>query len=394
MTPSGPPRIFVLIDALGWRYASESRFLEGILDYRTPLRTVLGFSSAAIPTILTGLAPSRHGHWNLLYYDPEGSPFRRLRPLALLPDAAVNNRIVRRAITEMGRRVMGLGPVFDCTVSPRLLPWFNWTETRNIYARGGIAGVESFFDLLAARGIAHCVFTYHHAGDREIVRQAGEELKAGRAEVLFLYLSELDMLLHRQCDNRLKWWAALARYETELRHLFELAMQRDERTTLAVFSDHGMTPVRQHQAVASEIRQLGFRMPEDYLAVYDSTMARFWFFSEAARRAITERLGGMARGRILSDEELERLGVFFGDRRHGELIYLLDPGQLLVDSDFHNGGWRPAGMHGYHPDDPDSDGIFLSNVAPATPIRALADVHGFLTQSTFAEAHVCGSGLP
>ncbi|MDE3136583.1 MAG: alkaline phosphatase family protein [Acidobacteriota bacterium] len=391
MTPSVPPRIFVLIDALGWRYASEAGFLEGILDYRTPLRTVLGFSSAAIPTILTGLAPSRHGHWNLLYYDPEGSPFRRLRPLALLPDAVVNNRIIRRVITETGRRVMGLGPAFDCTVSPRLLPWFNWTETRDIYARGGIAGAQSFFDLLAARGIAHRVFTYRHARDREIVRQAADELKAGRSEVLFLYLSELDMLLHGECDNRREWSAALARYETGLRRLFELALRRNERATLAVFSDHGMTPVRQHRAVASEIRRLGFRMPEEYLAVYDSTMARFWFFSEDARRAITERLEAITGGRILSDEELERLGVFFADRRHGELIYLLDPGRLLVDSDFHNGGWKPAGMHGYHPDDPDSDGIFLSNVEPATPIRAVADVHAFLVQSTLEETHARGS---
>jgi predicted AlkP superfamily pyrophosphatase or phosphodiesterase len=394
MSQSAPPRIFVLIDALGWSFASQVSFLDGILRYRTPLRTVLGFSSAAIPTILTGLAPERHGHWNLFYYDPEGSPFRWLRPLALLPDAAVNNRLVRRAVTEIGRRVMGLGPVFDCSVSPRLLPWFNWTEKRDIYARGGIVGARSFFDLLAERGIAHRVFTYHHASDREIVRQAAEDLEAGRAEVLFLYLSELDMFFHGHCHNRGEWRAALARYEADLRHLFELALRRDERATLAVFSDHGMTPVLHHQAVAGTIRRLGFRMPEDYLAVYDSTMARFWFFSAAARRAITARLTAMPGGRILSDEELRGLGVFFPDHRHGELIYLLDPGRLLVDSDFHNGGWKPAGMHGYHPDDPDSDGVFLSNIEPETPVRALADVHSFLLESTFAARAASGRAHP
>ena len=390
MKPPAPPRIFVLIDALGWRYASEAGFLEGILSYRTPLRTVLGFSSAAIPTILTGLAPERHGHWNLFYYDPGGSPFRWLRPLALLPDGALNNRLVRRAITEIGRRAMGLGPVFDCSVSPRLLPWFNWTEKRDIYARGGIGGARSFFDLLAERGVSHRVFTHHEFRDREIVARAAEELADGRYNVLFLYLSELDMFLHGQCHNREEWSAALARYETDLRRLFESALRRDERATLAVFSDHGMTPVRHHQAVAGEIRGLGLRMPGDYLAVYDSTMARFWFFSDRARQAITARLETMAGGRILSDEELRRLGVFFPDRRHGELIYLLDPGRLLVDSDFHNGGWKPAGMHGYHPDDPDSDGVFLTNAEPSTPVRQVADVHAFLLQSTFGESHANG----
>jgi predicted AlkP superfamily pyrophosphatase or phosphodiesterase len=289
---------------------------------------------------------------------------------------------------------MGLGPVFDCSVSPRLLPWFNWTEKRDIYSPGGIAGAESYFDLLAEHGVAHRIFTYHDAPDREIVRQAAEDLKDGRSHVLFLYLSELDMLLHGHCDNPPRWSAALARYETDLRRLFELALRRDERATLSVFSDHGMTPVRHHQAVASEIRRLGFHAPEDYLAVYDSTMARFWFFSESARRAIGARLKAMPGGRVLGDAELQRLGVFFADRRHGELIYLLDPGRLLVDSDFHNGGWKPAGMHGYHPDDPDSDGVFLSNVEPATAVREVADVHAFLVETTFAETHACGSRLP
>src|SRR5438105_7693893 len=44
--------IFVLIDALGWEFLKNKEFLSGILPYRRPLRTVLGFSSGAIPTIL------------------------------------------------------------------------------------------------------------------------------------------------------------------------------------------------------------------------------------------------------------------------------------------------------------------------------------------------------
>ena len=73
------PRMFVLIDALGWEYLKDREFLSDICPYRTPLRTVLGFSSGAIPSLLTGTLPQSHGHWNLFYYDPEGSPLRWVR---------------------------------------------------------------------------------------------------------------------------------------------------------------------------------------------------------------------------------------------------------------------------------------------------------------------------
>ena len=59
-------QIFVLIDALGWRFVEGRDFLNDLLPYRSPLRTVLGFSSGAIPTILTGVPPAVTGHWNLL----------------------------------------------------------------------------------------------------------------------------------------------------------------------------------------------------------------------------------------------------------------------------------------------------------------------------------------
>lgn len=37
--------IVVLIDALGWQFVKDQEFLNDLLTYRQPLRTVLGFSS-------------------------------------------------------------------------------------------------------------------------------------------------------------------------------------------------------------------------------------------------------------------------------------------------------------------------------------------------------------
>jgi len=37
-----------------------------------------------------------------------------------------------------------------------------------------------------------------------------------------------------------------------------------------------------------------------------------------------------------------------------------------------------TGMHGYHPDHPDSDASLLSNVVPATDPRRIADIFGLM----------------
>ena len=367
--------VFVLIDALGWRFLRDDDFLGDILPYRTPLRTVLGYSSGAIPTILTGAPPSQHGHWNLFYYDPQGSPFRWLRPFGFLPDTILDHRFTRKLLKELGRRVLGLGPLFECCVSPRLLPWFNWAEKRNIYACGGIASARSIFDDLATNGVPHRVYSYHSLSDGQILQRSLRDLERDHAGFFFLYLSELDHLLHDHCGERELVVERLRWYADGLRRVFETAMRLDPQARLTVFSDHGMTAVRHSYDLVKEIDRLGFSMPEDYLAVYDSTMARFWFFSERARSEVVEHLRVVACGRVLADDELRELGVLFPDRSYGEVIFLLHPGWLISAGDFNGRGWAPVGMHGYHPDDADSDGIFLSDREPPIVVRTIADVY-------------------
>jgi hypothetical protein len=388
MTPrNGIPAIavFVLIDALGWKYLEARDFLNDCLPYRTPLRTVLGFSSGAIPTILTGEHPCKTRHWNLFYYDPENSPFHWIRNLRFLPDRFLDSRISRKLVQEAGKRLLGLGPLFDCAVSPRLLPWFNWVERRNIYDKRGIVGAPSIFDRLAERGIPYWVHTYHDGSDAEGLRRAAHDISSKATSFVFLYLSEMDRFLHLHCkepqavDERIRW------YESELRQLFAVTLDIDRNATLTVISDHGMTPVESKYDILGDIELLHLKMPDDYLAVYDSTMARFWFFNESSRSAVHEMLHKVRCGRVLSEDELRRFGVLFEDRRFGETIFLLDPGWLFSRSDFNGSAWFPAGMHGYHPEnDRYSDAIFLSNRQPGFPMHTIKDVYACMSKAADA----------
>lgn len=373
--------IIVLVDALGWRIIHNREFLSDLLPYRTALRTVLGFSSGAIPTMLTGVLPERNGHWNLFYYDPKGSPFRFLRYFRALPKWVLDSRVSRKLLKETGRRVLGLGHNFECCVSPSILHLFNWVEKKNIYSQGGISGAPSIFDELALSGVPYRAYSYNDCSDEDILRRATRDIVAGQVQFLFLYLSEMDMFLHMHCMDEAQLQNRLGWYNARLRTLFELALQKRPDTTIVVCSDHGMTPVRKHYDLMREVEALQLRVPSDYVAVYDSTMARFWFFSDRARNEIGSLLARSHCGRILPDAELQRLGVFFPDGRFGHVIFLLHPGYMLARSDFNGPQWMPAGMHGYHPDDPHSDAIFLTNRQPAGMPRTIADVYALMHEA-------------
>lgn len=371
------PQIFVLVDALGWQYLKGKEFLSDICSYRTPVRTVLGFSSGAIPAILTGTLPQTNGHWNLFYFDPKGSPLRWLKLFNFLPDKLLDNRITRKLIKEIGRRILGLGPMFECYVPVRLLPFFNISERRNIYKPGGLNGINSIFDNLSQKRVRFGTYSYHQHSDDQILALAESDVRARKYDFYFLYLSELDAFLHEHCQDPAGVQEKLDWYALRLRRLYTAARAAYPEIHFTVFSDHGMTPSCGHYDLAASVERLDFSTPRDYLAVYDSTMARFWFSRPEVRTAITQELEAQTYGRILCREELETLGLWFDDHRYGELIFLMNPGLLIQRNNF-NGQWLPVGMHGYHPDDPWSDAAYLSNEPPPVPVKTITDIYSVM----------------
>jgi len=114
-----------------------------------------------------------------------------------------------------------------------------------------------------------------------------------------------------------------------------------------------------HLDLKAVIDALPLTFGKDYSVVYDSTMARFWFFHDEARQLITDALGGVCEGRIMPDDELRDLRAHFDDGQFGELIFLVQEGVLIVPSHM---GERPIrAMHGYHPHDPHSYATLFTN---------------------------------
>ncbi len=368
--------IFVLIDALGWEWIKDHPFLKEAAPYRRPLDSVLGFSTAAIPSILTGRFPDEHGRLSLFHRANGHSPFSKLKLICAMPPAMVENRYARFAVKTIARRINHLSGYFQLYGIPlKYLPKLDVCEKRNIYEPGGIPDSTSIFDLLESNGTSYKAYCYHDGTDDQLLASIEADLRAGGAKYYFLYLAELDYFLHLHADDRAAAAQMLEKYSAALARLHKIALETYGAADIHVFGDHGMAPTVATVDIQAALAALPISAA-DYLCLLDSTMARFWFFSARARELVTKALKEVGGGRWLDTDDLTKLRSYFPDGKYGEQIFLTEPGTVIAPS--HMGVRAPAGMHGFLPSAPHSRSAFVSSVDYGDSINQITDLFGVM----------------
>jgi type I phosphodiesterase/nucleotide pyrophosphatase len=371
---SRPVIVVVLVDALGWTLAGRDPAFAPLLRERRPLATVLGFSSGALPTAFTGRTASEHGRW-LMYQRARGrGVFSGFGALRWLPrrvrESARLTRLLDRIVA--GRGVRGYFNLYE--VPREELPAFDLPERDDIFAPGGLP-CDSLWDVLERRGVAWRGWNWRTP--EPLARaQALEELTAGRLDFLFVYSAVLDARLHHEGSHGAGVQACLSEWSAWFEAAAAAATRAGREPWLYLCSDHGMVDVRVTVDVMARVDALPFRRGRDYLAFFDSTMARFWWRESRARDAVLAALAAEPRGRWLTAEERAREGVAFADARFGEDVFLLEPGALLVPSFMGRG--PVAAMHGYDPAHPDMVGILAANRPLPADVTHLAHLKRFL----------------
>lgn len=365
--------VFALLDGLGWSYIRDRSFLPELDKTRTSMQTILGFSSAAIPTIISGLMPVEHGHWNALYRADGRSPFAWTRWLAWVPRVRGFYRRFRKVVERACRYTSGCSGYFNLYDVPlKYLQYFDYNERRNAFAPGGLNRGRSIWDDIADAGLPFYLSLSPNS-DEQALDGALSAIRQGQASFLFMHLGAMDSFLHTYCEDETAISQRLLWYEERLRRLLDAGRERGLPVRMYAFSDHGMVPTRRAVDLMGLVGSLRLRVPEDYLPFYDSTMARFWCNTDTARDTLTLLLDTLDFGRILPDEELASYGVLFPDRRFGDLVFLVEPGVIIAPS--YMGKNAPRGMHGFHPSHELCDAMLISNVAMPDPPTHIRDMY-------------------
>jgi len=368
--------LFTFFDALGWEIYQHYGFMADETCAAKPLETVFGFSSAADPSILSGRYPESHGHWSSFYYAPEKSPFKLMKWISHLPRKIFDRWRIRHWLSKILAKAYGYTGYFEIYSVPfGALPHFDYLEKRDYFVPGGLLQGDTIFDWLTQRGIPyHC--SNWRLSEVENLQALKSEIQAGEINFAYLYLPALDGLMHGVGTRHEKVAAKLRRYEEELRKVLALAREHYDEVSFYAFSDHGMADVIGSINLIEKIEATGLRYGEDYIAMYDSTMARFWFPNPQARAKVETALSQVQQGRMLNAEDYRRWHCDFGDPRFGELIFLLQPGWLIVPS--YMGLQAIPGMHGYDPADKDSYACVLSNRPLPETMHDLTDLRALM----------------
>ena len=355
--------LFIFVDALGWKQVQEREFLVDFLPRQQRCETVFGYSSTCDPTILTGKMPDEHGHFSCFIKATDERPFRHLGALSLLPHRVAGYHRVRHRVSRwLGKRLGYTGYFQIYSVPFQHLQHLDYTEKRDIYENGGIlGGQQPIFEFWERSGKAWTRSDWHQPDDVNIAHMR-REIERGDAELGYLFLGRPDAIMHQHGTSGPEVDAGFDKLAADLRSLHELAQKHYQGVRFHVFSDHGMSDTVAASDLWPRWRK-AFRHAKygrDYVAVWDSTMARFWFederVREEARQFLTEAQDG---GRIVSHEELARWRCNFPGDKYGEMIYLLPPGSIFAPS-FMNQRWV-NGMHGYEPEHEECDASWITN---------------------------------
>jgi hypothetical protein len=373
--------LFIFIDAFGWEILRRHPdFLANLAPHRKPLRTILGYSSACDPSIISGKMPCEHRLWSSFFFAPDSSPFRWLRGFRFLPAALMNRARVRHLLSRLIKKLHRFTGYFQIYNVPfDKLGLFDYAEKKRIWEPGGLPSGENIFDALQRTGKRWYV---HDSSlpDEEKIRRLAARIESRDLDFAYISLGKIDAWMHAHgpldsgVSDLVRW------YDGQIKALVENARQHHDEVPFWVFTDHGMHGVTDTVDLQREIAATGLVYGKDFTAFYDSTMARFWFHHPEARERIAALLTTHPKGRILPDDELRRLGVFFPDHQYGEMVFLVNGGVLIVPSFM--GAKRIAGMHGYHPDEPDASAMICSNQPLPDDLRSIEQIHRLMLPFT------------
>jgi predicted AlkP superfamily pyrophosphatase or phosphodiesterase len=370
--------LFLFIDALGWEVAERyPSFLSSLTPLRKRLKTILGYSSACDPSIISGLLPSQHTLWSSFFYSPQTSPFGPYRWLGKLPGWLINHHRVRSRLSQHVARSLGYTGYLQLYNVPfECLPYFDYAEKKRIYAPHGLPVGKSIFDLMEEQEIP-----YHVSGaglkDQQKIENLLQDMAQRPLEMAYVTFGQLDALMHHVGTTHPKVEQLLQWYEKQFQRIITTAQKHYDTVNVYVFADHGMHDILSSYDLKRDIDSLGLTYGTDYVAMYDSTMARFWYLNDSARQKILQQLQQIPVGRILPETELQQLGVYFPDNRYGETIFLMN-GSIMIAPSF-MGQKQIPGMHGFHPDESSSCPILLSNREVGDDVKVIHHIFKLMT---------------
>jgi hypothetical protein len=363
--------LVMLLDAFSKTYLSEedTPFLydmsrDGIVTHIEPLFAFKGIETS----IFTGVWPSVHNVWTEFCFSDNQIErknevlFRKaIETIDLLPLGEAKSKcryVVERFIFKKAHKTPHLIP-------PAAMKYFQPSQHKDITEPGAVGEIKTVFDVFRENGVQYFFTEPWIRGDAGVLRKAKKLLKQEHYfDFWYLKLNHLDHMGHKFGPSPSIFSQQLTKIDAYVKEMVTLLQKKNPHLNVLLFADHGMSEVSNGVNILAELSQLKPKMYKDYVPFADSTMVRFWFFTEEAKQEICEHLRQIKYGHVLSPAEKKHLKIPL-DPKYGETIYAVDEG-YVVHPCFFRSSSIAKGMHGYaYPKTPASLPIIIMNDAMA-----------------------------
>jgi hypothetical protein len=369
---SGNTKVLVVfVDALGPQQLERFGDRLAGLKHRKPLGGVLGYSSGALATILTGAAPAAHGRMCLFTASPPGrkSILAPLSWLGLLPKILHERAALRRLVGRALSKVEGLtGYVALHRVPPEAFEWLDIPERDDLFQAPDVGGVPTF--LAEARRAGLSVFAAPwQLPEQERWALSIETLARGDIDLAFLYATELDAALHMGGNDGRQAAAAIERIGANIERARDAMRRGGGDVVTLLIGDHGMADVR------TFVDPRPFTEKGSARAFVDSTMMRFWGDDASLDHARAALERGRIPGTWLDTAALKERNAPTAGDPYGRAMFLLDEGVIFAPSFV---GGRVRGMHGYDVSSKSARAALASDAEIPEGCSNIADLAGLI----------------
>lgn len=308
----------------------------------------------------SGVHPSKHLQWFVWRYDPVGTPFKWARvfnKLGFLDNLPVRYFLHRFTRLFREENTAWFGVPLLVNLPLRYWPYFNVVEDRAWDEPGYLKEYSTIFDILRRHGVGFEVVGMTKAAGDEFT-QIGQHEFGEIHPWTYLFLGSIDHYSHKYGPNAPETIERLGGLDRLAEAKYEAYSQRVSDFDVFVFSDHGHIRVDKRVDIHEHFRGLGYNLHQ-FINLIDANYARFWFRNNNERDTVEHILSTIEEGFVLTDDDFRRYHMLMPDNRYGDLIFYLDA-HAIFSKTIWGFSRKQISMHGYLPDHPDSDGLFLS----------------------------------
>lgn len=354
------PVLTFFFDALKPESLQHMPFLNSLAEKRR-MRTELGYSVTCHPSMYSGVHPDKHLHWFVWKYAPDTSPFgwaRFFRYFGLLD--TLPSRYFLHKYTRMYRKknTSWFGVPLLVNLPLKYWSYFDVVEDRSWEESGYLKEYPTIFDVLRSQQTNFEVIGMAKGGGDEFM-QIGRHQFTEIKPWTYFFLGSIDSYSHHYGQDGPETIERMRRLDRLVEEQVETYTLKQKDFDLIVFSDHGHIRVQKRIDLYAEFRTRGQNLNR-YIHLIEANFARFWFRNDHERAVVEKTLSSLEGGFVLTGETLHLYHLQMPDNRYGDLVYYLDAPAIFSKTIWGFGRTQQS-MHGYLPEYPDCDGVFLSN---------------------------------